>query len=51
MSTRGLVAPDLAQLAAEKVGAIDAAVQRPLTDARVVLLEKQNPRIPQSAES
>lgn len=51
VSTRGSVAPDLAQLAAEKVGALDAAVQHPLTDARVVLLEKQNPRIPQSARA
>jgi ribosomal subunit interface protein len=51
VSTRGSVAPDLAQLAAEKVGALDAAVQRPLTDARVVLLEKQNPRIPRSARA
>lgn len=51
MSTRGPVAPDLARLAAEKVGGLDAAVQRTLTDARVVLLEKQNPRIPQSARA
>jgi ribosome-associated translation inhibitor RaiA len=51
VSTRGSVAPDLARLAAEKVGAIDAAVQHPLTDARVVLLERQNPRIPLSARA
>lgn len=51
VSTRGSVPPDLARLAAEKVGALDAAVQRPLTGARVVLLEKQNPRIPRSARA
>ena len=51
VSTRGSVPPELAQLAAEKVGALDAAVQHPLTDARVVLLEKQNPRIPLSARA
>jgi ribosomal subunit interface protein len=51
VSTRGSVAPELAQLAAEKIGALDEAVQHPLTDARVVLLEKQNPRIPLSARA
>lgn len=33
------------------MGTLGAAVQRPLTNARVVLLEKQNPRIPQSARA
>lgn len=51
VSTRGSVAPELAQRAAEKVGALDAELQRPLTDARVVLVEKQNPRIPLSARA
>jgi ribosome-associated translation inhibitor RaiA len=51
VSTRGSVAPELVQMAVEKVGAIGDSVQHPLTDARVVLTAKQNPRIPESARA
>lgn len=51
MSTRGEVAPEVAQLAAEKVGALGDVVKHPLTDARVVLIEAQNPRVPQPSRA
>jgi ribosomal subunit interface protein len=49
--TRGPVAPEIADLARDKVGELDSAVQRPLTRARVVLQKEANPRIALSARA
>jgi ribosome-associated translation inhibitor RaiA len=51
VTTRGSVAPEMAELARERVGELESAVQRPILGARVVLQEADNPRIPQSARA
>lgn len=45
VSTRGRVPPEMADLAAEKIGEIESAVDEPLTAARVVLHQEPNPRM------
>jgi ribosome-associated translation inhibitor RaiA len=51
VTTRGAVAPGAAELASEKLAELESAVGRPLGGARVVLLEEQNRRIPQSSRA
>jgi ribosome-associated translation inhibitor RaiA len=45
VTIRGSVSPQAAQAAREKVGALDQVVKGPLTHARVVLTQEENPRI------
>jgi ribosome-associated translation inhibitor RaiA len=51
VTTRGSVAPEMAELARERVAELESAVQRPIIGARVVLHEAENPRIPRSARA
>lgn len=51
VTTRGSVAPGMAELASEKVAALESALRRPLAGGRVVLLQEENPRISQSARA
>jgi ribosome-associated translation inhibitor RaiA len=51
VTTRGSVAPEMAELARERVSELESAVQHPIIGARVVLQEEQNPRIPRSSRA
>jgi ribosome-associated translation inhibitor RaiA len=51
VTTRGPVAPEMAELARERVAELESAVQRPIAGARVVLQEEENPRIARSARA
>jgi len=51
VTSRGSVAPEMAELARKQVAELESAVQRPLMGARVVLQEEDNPRIPLSARA
>jgi ribosome-associated translation inhibitor RaiA len=45
VTLRGPVSAQVAQIAREKVGALEGVVKGPLMGARVVLLQERNPRI------
>jgi len=49
--TRGSVAPDMADLARERVAALESSVRQPIISARVVLEEAENPRIARSSRA
>jgi ribosome-associated translation inhibitor RaiA len=51
VTTRGSVAPEMAELARTRLAELESAVQRPIIGARVVLHEAENPRIPRSARA
>lgn len=51
VTTRGSVPPEMVSLAEEKIGELEDAIQRPLTHARVVLLQEENPSITRSARA
>ena len=51
VTTRGSVAPEMAELARERLAELESAVERPIIGARVVLQEADNPRIAQSARA
>lgn len=51
VTTRGAVASEMAALANEKLGDLESVVQRPITGARAVLQQEQNPRIPRAARA
>jgi ribosomal subunit interface protein len=51
VTTRGSVAPEMAELARERMTELESAVRRPIVGARVVLQEEENPRIARSARA
>lgn len=51
VTTRGSVDPEMAELAADKIGELDGAVDRPVIGARVMLLQEENERIALSARA
>jgi ribosome-associated translation inhibitor RaiA len=51
VATHGAVDPAMAALASEQVADLDSVVGRPISGARVVLLQEENPRIPRSARA
>jgi len=51
VTTRGSVPPEMVALAEEKIGELESAIKRPLGQARVVLLEEENPSIPLSSRA
>lgn len=51
VTTRGSVPPEMVALAEERIGDLESAVGRELGQARVVLLEEENPSITRSARA
>lgn len=51
VSARGEVSQDARRIAGEKFAALERVVNAPLTDARVVLVQEANPRIPEPAHA
>jgi ribosome-associated translation inhibitor RaiA len=45
ITVRGTVPPEAVQTARDEVGALERVVKGPLTNARVVLIQEENPRI------